>query len=312
MNGSQSSERATAASGPQRPVNLEATPDSSQSPVADGAWGARFPSLGPSRVLSPAPVDWPPVAVEVEVDADADPPTASEWTSDFARYTLLGGHHVQIQREPLHVKLGLRSPTAAECIVQPHLSSAAATISVWLGREALHGGAFEYAGGAWVLLGSKGHGKSSTLALLARSGIPIITDDLVVCNDGELLAGARCVDLRAEPARKLGVGRALGLVGTRERFRIDLSPCRSKSPLRGWVFLDWGSSVRIDPIRPAELFGRLIEHRTLPLRWVNPDAMLELASRPAFTWCRPQNVTQIDAGIGSLLDVLDSVSGDPR
>ena len=46
-------------------------------------------------------------------------------------------------------------PVPPECIVQPHLASAAATFGTWAGLGVLHAGAFVHEGRAWALLGDK-------------------------------------------------------------------------------------------------------------------------------------------------------------
>lgn len=259
-------------------------PDHPRAP--DGAWGVRFPELFEARrILSPAPPDWPAVAVNVTVDPQ--PPQAMEWGPDHARYALLGGNYIAIQREPLHVELVLRRAVAAECVVAPHLSSAASTIGLWRGRQVLHAGAFVHDEGVWLVLGEKGSGKSSTLGWLARAGAAIMTDDLVVCERGMVLAGPRCVDLRPESAYELETGRYLGVVGTRERWRIDLPPCPPQLPLRGWVVLEWGPAARIDRIAPAQRLERLVSQRALQLPWMDSRAMLDLATLPALSWQRP-------------------------
>jgi ABC-type molybdenum transport system ATPase subunit/photorepair protein PhrA len=47
----------------------------------------------------------------------------------------------------------------------------------WLGRESFHGGGFVAGDGVWGVLGEKGDGKSTLLASLALSGVPIVADD---------------------------------------------------------------------------------------------------------------------------------------
>jgi hypothetical protein len=242
----------------------------------------------------------------VDVGVDPDPPVDTEWSPQRARYRLMGGHHIDIQRDPLHVELVLCKPTATECVVQPHLTSAASTIGSWLGRQTLHAGAFLHEGGVWGLLGEKGLGKSSTLGWLARAGAAIVADDLMVWDHGMVLAGPRGVDLRPEPARRLGIGRDLGVVGTRERWRVDLSPCPPESPLRGWIFLDWGPEARVDRLGAAERLARLTKHRALSMPWTDPEALLELASRPALLWQRPHGWDEFDAAIDGLLAGLES------
>jgi len=247
-----------------------------------------------------SPVEWPEVEVTVRVEADPEP--AVEWGPDRARHPLRGGHQIEVRREPLAVDLVLARPTVAECVVAPHLTSAASTVAVWTHRAAIHAGAFLQAdGGAWALLGDKGHGKSSTLGWLATSGVSVITDDLVVCDDDHVLAGPRCVDLRADPARHLGVGRDLGVVGTRERWRIDLPPCPVRSPLRGWIFLEWGAEIAVEKLSPVERMSRLASHRAIAVPWEDPVALLDLAARPGFVWRRPKEWQTVEGSIARLL-----------
>ena len=79
--------------------------------------------------------------------------------------------HIRIHRDPPAAS-ELRRPTATEGVLTPHLSSAASTIAIWLGREPFHAGAFAHRGGAWgVALGEKGSGKTSTLAVLHLLGL---------------------------------------------------------------------------------------------------------------------------------------------
>ena len=267
---------------------------------ADGAWGLRFPTLGGARLpLVESPAGWPPVAVDVRVQPNAEPQV--EWSPQRARHPLLGGHQIEIRREPLAVDLVLARPTAPECVIAPHLTSAASTIAIWMGRPAIHGGAFLHEGGAWVLLGDKGHGKSTTLGWLAQAGVPIVTDDLVVCDGDNVLAGPRCVDLRLEPARELNTGRELGVVGTRERWRVDLPSCPPTAPLRGWIFLEWGSGIAVQRLSPVERMTRLARHRAIAVPWDDPVTLLDLAARPAFVWTRPKGWRNIEPSIATLL-----------
>jgi hypothetical protein len=267
--------------------------------AADGAWGLRFPTLvGPSGPLINSPVSWPSVAVDVRVQPN--PAAHREWGPKCARHPLAGGHHIEIRREPLAVDLALARPTLPECVIAPHLTSAASTIALWMGRPAIHGGAFLHKGGAWVLLGDKERGKSTTLGWLASAGMPIVTDDLVVCDGDTVLAGPRCVDLRAEPARRLNAGRELGVVGTRERWRIDVPDCPPSVPLLGWIFLEWGPEIATRRLSAVERVSRLAGHRAIAVPW-DPGTLLDLASRPAFAWSRPRAWRNIEPSIARLL-----------
>jgi hypothetical protein len=268
--------------------------------AADGAWGVRFAGLvGPGVPLNEVPADWPQVAVSVRVDPR--PGSLVEWGPDRAGHPLRGGHHIEIRREPLEVDIVLARPTAPECVLAPHLTSAASTIALWMGRPAIHGGGFLHEGGVWVLLGDKGQGKSTTLGWLATAGVPIVTDDLAVCDDGHVLAGPRCVDLRPEPARWMDAGRDLGVVGARERWRVDVPACPPRSPLRGWIFLQWGSEIAVQRLSPVERLSRLAQYRAMGVPWEDPVALLDLATRPAFAWSRPKGWCNLEPAIARLL-----------
>jgi hypothetical protein len=273
----------------------------------DGAWGIRIPAFADkAQVFSQAPDDWP--VVEVHANVCWRPSQAVEWGPRRAEYTLLGGHHIRIERDPLTVELELCRPTEPEAVVVPHLSSAASTVALWQGREAFHAGAFIHRQGAWALLGEKGAGKTSTLAALDLLGIPVLTDDLLIYEEGRVLAGPRCLDLRREPATELGIGTDLGVVGTRRRWRVYLSACPVSVPFRGWLVPGWADETQLEPIEPAERLPLLPRFRALQVPWERPQALLDLAAFPAFRWTRPRAIRDLGAGAQHLLDRLDAVA----
>ena len=53
----------------------------------------------------------------------------------------------------------------------------------------------------------------------------------------------------------------MGSVGARERWRVELGPVAPELPLRGWVTLEWGEEISIEPIRGAERLAALLPHR---------------------------------------------------
>ncbi len=270
-----------------------------------GAWGLRFTAVeGVDSLLCECPASWPAAPVHVRVEPNPTPHV--EWSRDRACHPLLGGNQIEIRRDPLAVDLVLARPTAPECVIAPHLTSAASTIATWAGRAAIHGGAFLHGGGAWVLLGDKEDGKSTTLGWLATLGVPIVTDDLAVCEEGHVLAGPRCVDLRREPAEVMGVGRNLGVVGTRERWRVDLPACPARSTLQGWIFLEWGSELTVERVSPIERMARIARHRALAIPWEDPETLLELATRPAYVWRRPREWRTVGDSTARLLaEIVD-------
>lgn len=272
--------------------------------LPDGAWGIRVPAAAEAAsLLLPAPPAWP--VVDVTWGVSDRPPDVVEWGPDRAQYTLLGGHHIRIDRDPPAARLELCRPTATEGVLTPHLSSAASTMAIWLSHEPFHAGAFALSGGAWGVLGEKGSGKTSTLAVLHLMGVTVLTDDLLVYADGDVLAGPRCVDLRDEPARLLECGRDIGVVGTRRRWRVDLPECPAGVPLRGWIVPEWGESHRIEPIAPAERLGILPGFRALRVPWGDPRSLLEIAAVPMYRWARPRRPETMRSAVTALLGWLD-------
>ena len=113
--------------------------------------------------------------------------------------------------------------------MHPYLAPVALVMARWLGREGFHGGGIVAGGGVWGVLGDKTAGKSTTLAWLAREGVGVVSDDVLVIDGGTALAGPRSVDLREEAAERLGVGEPMGRVGQRERWRFSAAAGRRRS-----------------------------------------------------------------------------------
>ena len=268
-----------------------------------GAWGIRLGPVPESpQLLSAAPPEWPWLDVCAEVHDH--PSRVSEWGPDRAQYSLLGGHHIRVQRDPLRAELQLSRPTPAEGIVVPHLSSAASTVALWNGAQPFHAGGFVHQGGAWGVLGDKGAGKTSMLAVLNELGMPIVTDDLLIYDRGDVLAGPRCLDLRRGAARRLRRGRDIGVVGTRRRWRVYLPPCPSRVPLHGWIVPKWGDPARVELIEPGQRIALLPAFRALRVPWQDPVALLDLASQPIYRWTRPRSLADMPGDVRRLLDQL--------
>jgi hypothetical protein len=192
---------------------------------------------------------------------------------------------------------------AAE-IVHPFLAPVAAVMAYWLGRESFHAGAFVAGGTAWGVIGDRGSGKSTTMAELALAGVPVLGDDLLVVGGRTAFVGPRAVDLRADAARRLGVGENVGVVGARERWRLQLPGADPETPLGGWIFLGWGDRVEVAPASASERVIRLHAGRGINLPPRDPDAMLELASLPAWELRRPKAWRSAGDALERLLDAV--------
>ena len=88
------------------------------------------------------------------------------------------------------------------------------------------------------------------------------------------------------------------------RASAGVSTCRHcppRSPLRGWIFLEWGAEVAVQRLSPVERMSRLAQHRAIAVPWEDPVALLDLAARPAFVWPRPKGWRNIERSIARLL-----------
>ncbi|MEU3455148.1 hypothetical protein ABZ671_16345 [Micromonospora sp. NPDC006766] len=199
-------------------------------------------------------------------------------------------------------------PLAPDVLAHPYLGPVAVTVNRWAGRETFHAGAFVHTGRAWVVLGVRTAGKSSLLAALAARGVPVLADDIVVLDGGDVLAGPRCVDLR-EPIP--GVDLTTRPVRQDTRLRITLPAVPQRLPLGGWIFLGWGERPALTPIGPVELLARLAARRSLPELPSDPAGLLALAGLPGYDLTRPRDWAVLDDTC-RLLDAALAPAEAPR
>lgn len=187
--------------------------------------------------------------------------------------------------------------------VHPMLATPAALVCHHLGRQVLHGGAFEHDGGAWCLLGDKEAGKSSTLAALRARGLRVLSDDLLVLDAGVLHPGPPAVDLRDDAAAALGGARTARVRPDRVRIEVD-APEAAPVPLRGFVQLCWQPSVAVASVAAVDRLELLALQRIVHAGAPPAAAILDLAARPVLRLGRPRDLHRIDAGVDALLDAL--------
>jgi hypothetical protein len=237
-------------------------------------------------LLVEAPTDWPPLELRRE-PAGPGRPEVDRVGPDRAELPLHGGW-VTVDRSPARATFHLVQAPSDRDLVHPYLAPAAALAARWAGRESFHAGAVVAGGGAWVVLGAKESGKSTTLAWLAGTGQSIVADDLIVIDGDAVLAGPRCIDLRGTAAEHLGTGTPLGVVGLRERWRLPLAPVPARVPLRGWVTLAWDDEVAVDALRGPERMLALLPYRSVQLAPGAPEVLMELGSLPVLRLRRPR------------------------
>jgi hypothetical protein len=270
-----------------------------------GAYGLRITGVAQAAaLLGRAAPDWP----RLELVRRVAPKGAGydRLGPDSALLRLVDDGQVLIERVSGRATFTTPRPLSDDELVHPYLGLAAAVFSRWLGRESFHGGAFVSGGGAWILAGDKGAGKSAILASLALRGLSVLADDVVVVERGRALAGPRSIDLRADTAGALGVGENLTVAHGRERWRMRLSAAETVLPIRGWVFPAWGEGPpTLLPIAPHERLVRLAGSRVLRIAPEQPEVLVELAALPAWEFRRSRSWDHFPDALDRLLATLD-------
>ena len=181
----------------------------------------------------------------------------------------------------------------------------AAVVSHWAGRLSFHAGGFVAGGGVWALVGEREAGKSSALAWLARTGIDVIADDVLVLEGEHAYTGPRSIDLREETAERFGIGTALGMVGTRPRWRVVLPQMAPTVPFRGWIFLSWGKEIEARVLSARECLPRLLRNLTLRVDAGDPATVLRLATLSSLSFSRPRDWAALEDSMHALLALTE-------
>lgn len=254
----------------------------------DGAYGLRVAGLAAAAdLLGHADDRWPGVVIEQRLNEGAMS-TVDHLGGRSARLSLPALGRIELEREPGRATFSVVRRLAPAELVHPYLAPVAAVVGRWHGRESFHAGAVAEAGRVWGILGARESGKSSTLARLAREGREIVCDDLLVLDGSRVFAGPRSIDLRSDAARRLRQGRAAGVVGARERWRLTLPPLGGELRLQGWIVLRWGDAFAVRHPTPTETFGLLAEHAGLRIGPSRPETLLDLAGYPCVEVRRPR------------------------
>lgn len=270
------------------------------------AYGLRFQGVPHARgSVETAPEEWPAVSVALSAGG-VRYGVRFEMDADHASATL-GRVQVLLGREPLTARFSGLHLEERDALVHPYLSLPAAVIATWLGRSAFHASALLIDGRVWALSGPAGIGKTSTVAELHRRGVQVFSDDLLVVDGESVVSGPRCLDLREEPARQLGIGTDVGVLGSRRRWRVWLDRAPVAAPLAGWVHLCWGGEVRATPMGRADHFGALrATHALGLLAPANGPSWLTPLSVPAYRLARPRDLASLNASCDALLAVITS------
>lgn len=269
-----------------------------------GAYGLRLEGVdGAEDLLVQAAPDWPRMSLRWRLgEWSAE---RHEVTPSAASLRLQTGGRLELDRREGLAQFVVQRPLSAQELVHPYLVPVAAVMAHWHGRESVHAGGFVGTDGVWGVVGERESGKSSTLARLALDGVPVVADDLLILNGRNVYTGPRAVDLREEPAGRLGVGASIGLAGARERWRLRLGPVTGGHEIRGWIHLAWGARVEATEIRGAERVARLFAQRPGGLPSLSPEVLLDLASLPSWEVRRPR----VWGSLGETADCLRELAG---
>jgi hypothetical protein len=274
-------------------------------PARSGAYGLRLRGLEDALdLLVPLPQDAPCYTVAAELGRAAS--LDERVDDDRAELRLRSGGQIVIDRRRGHALFRVPYAVRADELVHPYLAPAAAVIARWHGHESMHAGAIAVDGRALGIVGTREAGKSSTLAWLARAGVDVLCDDMLIVDGGAALAGPRSIDLRADAADRLGAGEAIGMTGARERWRLRLGPVAGRPRLAGWVFLAWGDRLELRALPGSERLARLAEQRGVRLPPTRPDALLDLTSLPAWELSRPRGWASLPDAAERLLELASA------
>ena len=214
------------------------------------------------------------------------------------------GGSVELDRDLGRAQYTVPGPLSADELVHPFLAPTASVFAYWNRREPLHAGGVALADRAWGLVGERSGGKSSLLAALALRGLDIVCDDVLVVDGREALVGPRTIDLREDAAAAFGVGRDIGVAGTRRRWRIGLRQLERRLVLSGWIFTAWSDRCRIQRLPAAETLARLLRNRSIRLPPQDPATFLSLSALPAVELHRPRSWDAMPEAVERLLGVL--------
>jgi hypothetical protein len=265
--------------------------------LRDYAYGLRWRGPLHTASLGHGPRD--AVRLTIAVSGAAPPPGADRLDSGMLlRRNIDGSRTLLVERHEQRATF-YGPPVEPRLLVHPYLGPVASVYNRWIGRESFHAGGLLIGGKAWMVLGEREAGKSTLLAACLAAGVGVLADDLCVIDDGHLLCGPRTLDLRRPPDDALA---ALGTVPARAgRWRVDLPDVPPRTPLAGWMRLNWGEAHSTQPLTFADRLTLLARWRgwnALPSR---PESLLDLAARPGYVLTRPRALDGLDETLQTIL-----------
>jgi hypothetical protein len=196
------------------------------------------------------------------------------------------------------LELRVRADIAHSELVHPLHGRVASYLALAHGADGMHAGAVAGPGGAWAVIGPKGAGKSTLLAGLARAGLLIVTDDILVFRGRTVMAGPRCIDLRPDTQ---GFGLGVAVRPSDPRNRVALPRIAAEHPLAGLIHLEWSSDgATIVPLDHREAIKRLLILRREKGYPRDPRVLLDLATLPTLVLRRSRSAGGMQAAVAQV------------
>lgn len=260
--------------------------------IERGAHGVHLAGLPTTEWFSEAPDTWTRLSIEHRSNASMP--------DGLAVMSGPEGIDVALDAEAARLLVGAPAGIQEFRWAHPIATMAGVLHATTIGRGAVHAGSFIAPGGlAWLVLGPRGAGKTSTLLALHERGLSVLSDDLTTFDDDRVFTGTRHIDVRAETAQ------ARGLEGprVRDRTRVTLFDAPMESAWAGTILLGWGDDTSTRAVGLAER-GRRVVDQTHDAVEGGINNLLPLLTRPVIELARPRNVAELDAVVDVLLDAI--------
>ena len=270
---------------------------------AFGANGLAFPDLAENRWLQRIPATWPAWDLKRSAGRGGG---ARLVNADHAMISLTPSGMLRLTRQERQAVMTVPDPGDDVPLIHPYLTSLAVIAAFWSGEHAMHAGAFISGDKTWIVLGSRGDGKSTLLACAHLLGLDVLCDDLVIVRDGQVMVGPRCIDLRQGSAEALDVGAQLMRAGVR-RWRADLPEAPVSARATGVLTLGWtdGPDVIVDEVGLEATTAALAAHEAVVTDLSTPDWEPLATTLDSVHIRRPRDLDNLLAGTGRVLERLD-------
>lgn len=281
-------------------------------PESRGAYGFRLVPRHESELPDLSPLDGDATNVSLDWRRASVLVERNRVDADCVSVGTRGSSLLEVRREPPSIVLELPEETTPAALVHPVLTVPISILARWRGDLTLHAGAFYANGRAWGVVGEREAGKSTTLAMLAERGCPLLADDLLVLDGGVVRAGPACIDLRPDAAKRMADARYIGEIGGRDRYRLTAPPGPARAPLGGFFLLGWDeeAGVTVERVPTGEALRVVYAQEYIGLMGPgDPRKIVDLLGTPMWRVRRPPSWARGEETIEAILTVTADAGG---